>query len=101
MAVEGHLCPTFFGEDAHVGHRVFTEGVLVLSAVEVAVDLCLVAVVGQDLDVLTQLGLRLGCPAQEVLEVELNEAVRGVGFEETAAVLRGERDGPHQFSVLR
>ena len=47
---------------------------------------------------LTQLGLRLGCPAQEVLEVELNEAVRGIRFKETAAVLGGESDGANQFS---
>ena len=58
MTVEGKLRATLLTEDPHEGNRVFTEGRLVFGAIEVAVDLSFVAVIGQDLDVLTELGLR-------------------------------------------
>ena len=71
---------------AHGGNIVDTEGVEVLVAVGVAVDFSFVTLVGEALNVLTQLGLAVGGTTQEVLEVELNEAIGAVLVQKQTAV---------------
>lgn len=98
MTVEGHLGATSFRCNALVRNRVLTEGQLIFSGVEVAVDLGLVALVGEALNVLTDLSLGRGGTTKEMLEVQLDKAVRSVAFEEATAVLRRERNGSNKFT---
>ena len=76
MTVEGHLGAADFRGDALVRNRLLTKGLLVFSAVEVAVDLRLVALVGEALNVLADLGLGGGGTTQQMLEVQLDKAIR-------------------------
>ena len=57
MTIETNLSATVFGEDASEGNGVFAEGGLVFLTVDVAADLCVVALFNQDLSVLADLGL--------------------------------------------
>jgi len=57
MAVEGHLGTTGLRCNALVRDRVLTKGLLIFSGVDIAVDLRLVAMGGEALNVLTNLGL--------------------------------------------
>ena len=98
MAVEGELGTSLLAQDPHEGNCVFAKSRLILSAVEITVDLSFVAFVGQNLDVLAQFGLRLRSATQQMLEVQLHEAIRSVRFKEASAVLRRLCDGAYQFA---
>jgi len=77
----GGVVPT-----VQVGHALLTEALLVFGAIEIGIDLGVVAVLLQQGEVVQHLRLVLGSAAQQVLEVELDEAV-GVGaLEELLAV---------------
>ena len=86
MTVEVNLRAAAFGEDSSERNCVFTKGVLVFSAIDIAGDFSLIATFGEDLGVLADFGLGLRSSSQEMLEVQLDEAIRGTGFEETALV---------------
>ena len=69
-------------EPMDVGNHLLPEPLLVLRAVEIGVDLGVVALLLQDGEVMQHFGLVLGSSAEQVLEVELDEAVGVAVFKE-------------------
>ncbi len=69
-----------------IGHTLSTETILILGAVEMGIDLGVVALLLQDGEVVQHLCLVLGRAAQQVLEVELDEAVGIAALEEALAI---------------
>ena len=86
MTVEVNLRTAAFGEDSCVWNCVFTKGVLVFRAIDVAGDFSLVATFGEDLGVLADFGLGLWSSSQEMFKVQLDESIGRTRFEEAALV---------------
>ena len=86
MSIEGDLGSTVFGKDPGVWNSVFTKDVLILLAVDVAANLSFVTTFSEDLGVFADLRLGLWGSTKEMFEVQLDESIRGVGFEESPLV---------------
>ena len=86
MTVEVNLRAAAFCKDPSERNCVFTKGVLVFRAVDVASDFSLIASFGENLGVLADFGLGLRSPSQEMFEAQLDESIWRTGFEETALV---------------
>ncbi len=97
MPVEGNLGTTVLTEDSYIWNSVLSKGGLVFTAIDVTADFSFIALISQEADVLTHFSLGLGGSAKEMLEVELDEAIGSIGFEEAAAILGGKADGTHEF----
>ena len=67
-------------------HHLFAEAFLVFGAIEVGIDFGIHALLLQDREVVQHLGLVLGGPAKQMLEVELNEAIGVAVLEELGAI---------------
>ena len=81
-----------------VRHAVVAEVGVVFRAVEIGIDLGVVALLLQDREVVQHLRLVLGSAAEQMLVVELDEAVGVAGLEEAGAVLRALGHGAHEFA---
>ena len=97
MPIEGHLRAAVLGEDPGVGNGVLTKDALVFQAVYVAADFSFVSPLSEDFGVLADLSLGLRSSTQEMFEVQLNEAIRSVGFEEPALVFSRKSDRSYEF----
>ena len=86
MTVEVNLRAAAFCKDPSERNRVFTKGVLVFRAIDIARDLSLIATFGENLGVLADFGLGLRRSSKEMFEVQLDETIRSTGFEEPALV---------------
>ena len=80
------------------GHLLFTEALLVFGAVEIGIDLGVVALLLQDREVVQHLVAALGRTAEQMLEVQLDEVI-GVGvLKELGAVEAALGHGAHKFT---
>ena len=98
VTVEGHLRASVFRQDPGEWNGVFPEGALVFLAIDVACDFCVVATFGQDFGVQTDFSLRLWSASEEVFEVQLDETIWSVRFEETALVFSRQSNGTDKFT---
>ena len=98
VTVKGHLRPSVLRQNSGEGNSVFTEGALVLLAIDITCDFCVIASLSQDFGVLTDFSLRLRSSTQEVFEVQFDETVWRVRFEETALVFSRQSNGTDKFT---
>ena len=91
--VAGRVIPT-----VQIRHSVVAETALVFVTVEVGIDLGIDTLLLQDREVMQHLLAVLRGAAEQVLVVELDEAIGVAALKETLAIQTALRHGAHQFT---
>ena len=81
-----------------VGNHFLSETILIFGAVDVGVDLCVVAFLLEDGEVLQHFRLVLGSPTQQMLEVQFNETIGIAVFKKLLLVKPTFRHLTHEFT---
>ena len=71
---------------------------MIFRRINVTADLCFITLISKNLDMLADFFLRFRCTSKEVLKVQFDETVRGVGFKETTLIFGSISDRTHEFT---